>query len=205
MSSRKFANKIMPFLEKYNSYTDKERILAHYGLEAIYILITKFIVVTIISLFLGITKEMYMLLLFYGIVRFYAGGMHLSSSRECLIFSTIIFIGVTYLCIYTNMNISYRIIIAGFSISSFALFSPADTHKKPLIRENERIKRKIISLVVCFAFIIGIIFIKSIILLNVLTYSLLLASFIIAPYTYKLFNQPYNNYMAYVNYKRKEN
>jgi len=194
----------MPFLEKYNSYTDKEKILAHYGLETIYILITKFIIVTIISLFLGITKEMYVFLFFYGILRFYAGGMHLSNSKTCLIFSVIIFIGVTYLCIYTDINISYRIIIAGFSISSFALFSPADTHKKPIIKENARIRRKIISLGICFIFIISIIFIKSTIVLNMLTYSLLLTSLIIAPYSYRLFKQPYNNYMAYVNYKRKE-
>ena len=204
MSSRKFADKVMPFLEKYNSYTEKDRILAHYGLETIYILITKFIIVTIISLCLGITKEMYIFLFFYGILRFYAGGMHLSNSKKCLILSIIIFIGITYLCIYTNMNISYRIIISGFSISSFALFSPADTHKKPIIRENVRIKRKIISICICFIFVMGIIFIKSTIVLNMLTYSLLLTSLIIAPYSYRLFRQPYNNYMAYVNYKRKE-
>lgn len=204
MNSRKFADKMMPFLEKYNTYTDRNKILAHYGLETLYILISKMIIITIISLILGITKELYIFLLFYGLLRFYASGVHLSSSLDCTITSSIIFIGITYLCIYTNMRLDYRIIVTGISICLFALYSPADTKKKPLIRENDRSKKKIISTILCYIYLILICSIKNIYILNVLTYCLLLEAFLITPFIYKLFKQPYNNYLIYGNYKRKE-
>ena len=77
----KFADAVMPFLEKYNNYTEKDKIIAHYGLETIYMLVTKLIIITIISLILGITREFYILLFFYGLLRLYAGGLHLSRNN----------------------------------------------------------------------------------------------------------------------------
>lgn len=204
MSSKNFADKVMPFLEKYNTYTSKDKAAVMYGLEGLYILITKTIVITIISIILGITIEMYIFLTAYGLLRLYAGGSHLNNSIECTIISTLIFIGVTYLCIYTHIDISYRIIIVGISICLFILFSPADTEKKPLIRADDRIKKKITSSFLCYIYLIILFIVKEAFILNVLTYSLLLEAFMITPLAYRLFRQPYNNYIKYGNYERKE-
>ncbi len=204
MSSRKFADAVMPFLEKYNNYTEKDKIIAHYGLETIYMLVTKLIIITIISLILGITREFYILLFFYGLLRLYAGGLHLSNSLGCTILSIIMILGGAYLCIYASIDTSYRIIIAGIAISVFSLYSPADTNKKPIIKESQRIKRKIKSILLSFLYLILLFNIKNNFMLNVLTYSLLIQSLLISPSVYKLFNQPYNNYVVYGNYKRKE-
>jgi accessory gene regulator B len=204
MSSKNFADKVMPFLEKYNTYTSKDKAAVMYGLEGLYILITKTIVITIISIILGITIEMYIFLIAYGLLRFCAGGAHLSNSIECTVISTLIFIGVTYLSIYTYMDISYKVIIIGISICTFALYSPADTEKKPLIRANDRIKKKIASLILCCIYLIILFVVKKSFILNVLTYSLLLEAFMITPLAYRLFKQPYNNYIKYGNYGRKE-
>lgn len=204
MSSRKFADKMMPFLEKHNKYTEKDKIIAHYGLETLYIFFEKLIIITVISMMIGITKELYLLFLLFWMLRLYAGGMHLSSSLGCTILSTILFIGGTYLCMHMHLELSYRIIIAGVSICIFTLYSPADTYKKPLIRENIRLKRKIKSIIVVLIYFISLIIIKNNFILNVITYSIFVQSLLICPCTYKIFNQPYNNYIVYGNYKRKE-
>lgn len=204
MSSKIFADKVMPFLKKYNTYTSKDKAAVMYGLEGLYILITKTIVITIISIILCITIEMYIFLIAYGLLRLCAGGAHLNNSIECTVISALIFIGVTYLCIYTDIDISYRVIIAGISICTFVLYSPADTEKKPLIRANDRIKKKINSLFLCYIYLIILFIVKETFILNVLTYSLLLEAFMITTLSYRLFRQPYNNYIKYGNYGRKE-
>lgn len=197
MNSRKFADSMMIFLKKYKTYERKEELLVHYGLETIYIFITKMILITIFSLLIGLTKEMYIFIFFYGLLRLYASGMHLSSSIACTIFSTIILIGLPLLCLYTDIPFEYRFLINGIAISIFALYSPADTVKKPLIKEKHRIKNKFKSVIVCFIYLGLTLIIKDYFILNCITYALILQSFLISPISYKLFNQPYNNYLNY--------
>lgn len=197
MNSRIFADKVLLFLQKYIDYSQKDKLIVHYGLEVIYILITKIIIITIFSLFLGITKEMYIFLLFYSLLRMYSLGIHLSTSLGCTIFSSIMLLGSTELAIYTSMTIEQRIIIAGVVMVIFALYSPADTIKKPLIHEKKRITNKIISNFICYIYFLLIFLIKDAFILNCITYSLILQTFLICPATYKLFKQPYNNYINY--------
>lgn len=204
MNSRIFADKTMPFLEKYNKYTEKERIVVHYGLEALYINSTKLILILIISLLLGITREMFGFLFFYGLLRTTAGGLHLSGSLSCTVMSSLIFIIGTYLCMYSYINIGLRIIIAGLCFCFFVLYSPADTKKRPLFRENIRNKRKFFSCITCLIYLGLVICFNNNYFQNILTYSLILQSLLILPPVYKIFRQPYKNYVAYLNYNRKE-
>lgn len=197
MNSKLFADKSMIFLKRYKNYSHRDELLVHYGLETFYILITKMIVITLISLLFGITKEMYIFIVFYSILRFYASGIHLSTSLGCTILSSIILIGIPYLCEFSYMNFEYRILLAGICICIFALYSPADTIKKPLIHEDKRIKRKIKSSIVCYIYLILLFIVKDTFLINCITYSMILQSLLIMPMTYKLFNQSYNNYKKY--------
>lgn len=197
MNSKKFAEMVLPFLKKYNTYSHKEELLIIYGLQTLYILITKMILITIFSIILGITKEMYIFIIFYGLLRFFSSGLHLSSSLGCTILSSFMLIGIPELVIHTNIIFEYRILITGLVLVIFALYSPADTIKKPLIHEEKRIKNKIISSVLCYIYLILTLIIKDRIILNYITYALMLQSFLIMPITYKIFNQPYNNYLNY--------
>lgn len=197
MNSRIFADRGIIFLKKYNTYTEREELLAHYGLETIYILITKTIFVTIVSLLIGITKEMYIFMLFYGMLRIPAAGIHMKKSIYCTILSTIFLIGFPLLAIYTKINFGIKIIIAGIGIVCFTLYSPADTHRKPLINSERRKKLKIRSLSTIFIYLILIFIIKDNFLSNNIIYSIVLETILIHPVTYKLFNMPYNNYLNY--------
>ena len=197
MNSRIFADKGMVFLKKYNSYTEREELLAHYGLETIYILITKTIFVTIVSLLIGITKEMYIFILFYGMLRIFASGMHLSRSVLCTIISTIILVVFPLLCIHAKIQLGLKIILLGIGIICFGLFSPADTHKKPLINSKIRISLKIKSSIVLLIYTLLTITIKNDYISNTIVFSVVLQVILILPVTYKMFNMPYNNYLNY--------
>lgn len=197
MNSKMFADKMMPFLQKYIDYCDRDKLIVHYGLEVIYILITKMILITIFSLLLGITKEMYIFLLFYALLRMYSLGIHLSSSLGCTIFSSAMLLGFTELAVNTHMIMEQRIIIGGLVMCLFALYSPADTIKKPLIHKEKRIKNKIISSFICYIYFVLIFLIKDSFILNCITYSMVLQATLICPATYKFFKQPYNNYINY--------
>lgn len=197
MNSKMFADKMMPFLQKYINYSDRDKHKVHYGLEVIYILITKMILITIFSLFLGITKEMYIFLLFYSLLRMYSSGIHLSTSLGCTIFSSVMLLGFTELALNTHMLLEQRIVISGLVMVLFALYSPADTIKKPLIHEEKRKSNKIISSFICYIYLLLIFLIKDSFILNCITYSMILQTILICPATYKLFKQPYNNYMNY--------
>ena len=51
-----------------------------YGIESIYLTITKFVIITLISLLLGLQKEMLLLLILFNILRITAFGLHASKS-----------------------------------------------------------------------------------------------------------------------------
>lgn len=202
MNSKVFADKSLIFLKKHITYeTERDEHLVHYGLQALYIMTTKMILITILAIILGIAKEMYIFTFFYAILRLYASGMHLSTSMGCNIFSSITLLGFTMLSIHTNLFIEYRIIIAGLSVIIFSLYSPADTRNKPIINSERRLKHKIISILLCLAYLLLILIIKSNLILNCITYAMITQTILILPITYKIFKQPYNNYKNYKVYQ----
>ena len=86
-------------IKKYNSdVTDDEIEIINYGLESIYLTFTKLFIILIISIILGITYKMLLILLFYNIIRFTAFGIHASKSIYCLLSSCLFLIGGVYLC-----------------------------------------------------------------------------------------------------------
>lgn len=198
VSSKIFANKTLIFLKKYKDYTDREERIVHYGLETIYIFITKMIFITILSLFFKITKEMYTFIFFYLFLRLYSSGMHLSTGHGCTIFSSILFIGIPFICKYVELDLGIRIIISGITFCIFAWYSPADTHRKPIIQEEKRKKLKLKTAIVCAIYLTLILLIKNEYVLNCINFALIMQSIMILPITYKIFKQPYANYKEYI-------
>lgn len=169
-----------------------------YGLEAVYLCLTKVFVILFISFLLGIFKEAIILLLLFNGLRMVAFGIHASKSWMCWISSIILFIGFPYLCINVNPPQYVHYIIIGLSFICFLLYAPADTKKRPLVRKNRRLKFKILTIIVSCIYIALFIYTDSIFLKNVITSALLIESVLIHPLTYKVFNLPYKNYERYV-------
>lgn len=183
--------------KQYPDYSEDEIEVVMYGVESIYILITKTIVIFSIAFILGIVKEMIMLLLTFNFIRMFAFGMHANDGKVCLIISSIIFIGFTYACKYLVMPdyIHYALYLIAFIL--IMIYAPADTKKRPLINKKKRIKFKIISLIVVLIYFIISLNINNLLIKNALIFGLLTECILILPITYKIFRMPYKNYVNY--------
>ena len=181
----------------YPDYNQDKKDEIRYGLEAIYLSITKVIVILLVTLILGIFKEAILVLLFFNVLRLFAFGIHAQKSWQCWISSSILFIGIPYLCIYLNIDDMYHFIIISLSICSYILYAPADTVKRPLIKKHRRVKFKILTLISSIIYIFIFLHTKDIFLKNVISSCMLLEAVLIHPLTYRVFKLPYKNYERY--------
>lgn len=183
--------------KQYPKYSESKLDEIMYGVEGIYLTITKAIIIFTIALVLGIFKELIILLLMFNFIRLFAFGIHASSSVICLIFSSILFIGCAYLCkvIDISQNILYVLYIIAVVI--IAIYAPADTVKRPLIKKKKRLAFKALSVIVTIIYFVTSLFIKNNLLINSMIIGLLIECLLIIPITYKVFKLPYKNYKNY--------
>ena len=184
-------DKCMSIIKENTQYNDTKLEEIRYGLEGIYLTITKTIIISIICILIGIFKEFLIFLIIYSIMR------TPSKSWICLIISSVTFIGFPLLSIYTNLNIITKLVLGIISIIGICIFSPADTVKRPIINKKRRRIYKIISTTIASIYIIVSLKIKNNFIANCLIYSTILQNIVISPLTYKLFKMPYNNYKKY--------
>lgn len=190
-----FLKKSIEFITRYNKSYSKENIeKIKYGLEGLYLTITKLIVIFLIAIIFNFFKELLIMLVFFNIIRFPAFGFHADKSITCLIVSTTILLGLTYIMINTPINVTNKIIISGICLINYILYAPADTIKRPLTNAKKRKYRKIASICCATVYIVLIILIKNIILSNIILTALIVESIMINPIMYKMFGMPYNNY-----------
>lgn len=182
----------------YPDYNGSKMDEIRYGLEAIYLSLTKVVVILFITLLLGIFKEAVILLLFFNGLRSFAFGIHATKSWMCWISSSILFIGLPYACIYLQIPLAVHYVVIIFSLICFLLYAPADTKKRPLVRKNRRVKFKILTLIISVIYIGLFFYTDSMFIRNVISSSMLLESVLIHPLTYRVFNLPYKNYEKYV-------
>ncbi len=181
-------------LNKYDKIQLEE---IKYGIEAIYLTISKIVVILIISAVLGLFKEAILFLLIFNILRATAFGLHASKSIWCWISSSISFILIPYICkSFTFPNLVY-LILPIICLLCFIAYAPADTIKRPLINKKKRKIYKILSVISAISFIILIILLKNMIIKNMLMFALILETILILPITYKIFKLSYKNYLNY--------
>lgn len=182
---------------KYNySQTKLEEI--RYGLEGIYLTITKSIVIFSIAFIFGILKELLIFLLFFNILRFTAFGIHAKNSIICLIYSNLIFLLLPVIAKYLVINKIVKIISFIIIIILIGKYAPADTEKRPIVSPKRRQTYKIISIIISISYMIISLSINNNFISNSLLLSLLLELIMINPLTYKIYKQPYNNYKTYL-------
>lgn len=191
---KKFLNSSINLIKNNKEYTQDEIDIISYGLESIYLIITKAVVIFTIAIILDIVKEVLLVLIFYNIIRNQAFGIHASKSSYCLISSIISFIGGAILCKYINIPYKITMIIALICNIFILLYAPADTHKRPLINEKKRIAFKYKSIALGFLYIISIYFLRDSNLIDFILIGMVEATIMILPITYKIFKSPYNNY-----------
>ena len=188
----KFLNSCINFITKYNNYTDKDIKKLRYGLEGIYLTLTKTIIILLLSLVLKIFFEVIIVIVLFNIIRYFGFGFHAEKSWQCLLMSIFNFIIIPYILLSININFYLNILISAVCIVSFILWAPADTVKRPLKDKKKRLIRKIVTTT------IGILFsVFSIFLINyraIILSALIIQFIVVCPLTYLIMNQSFDNY-----------
>lgn len=190
-------NKAMNHIKKKGNYSEEKLAEIKYGLSTLYINITKTIVIFTLDYFLGIIKELLLILLFYGFLRLTGFGLHAKKSWQCWIGSLFTFLLLPFLVKVLSINIYVRLIISALSIIFIAIYAPADTEKRPLIRKKRRRIYKIICTITAIILTIYSFHIKNTLIQNAIFFSLILECIMISPLTYKIFKLKYANYKNY--------
>lgn len=183
--------------KQYPSYSDDKMDEIMYGIEGIYLTITKTIVIFILAFILKIAKELLFLLITFNFIRMFAFGMHANKSWICLVFSSILFLGGAFLSKYIVLDkvVLYLLYLIAFIL--VVTYAPADTVKRPLIKKKKRIRFKILSVIVVISYFIITLLITNNLIINVLIFGLIIECILISPLTYKAFKMPYKNYKNY--------
>lgn len=171
--------------------------IIEYGLESIYLTITKIIIILLLAKILNIFKETILMIVFYNIIRLFSFGLHAKNSTACLITSLMLFIGGTYLSIYLNISLIIKEILSILCLILIIIYAPADTEKRPLINKKKRKRFKILSILTTIIIIFFITYLNNNVLTNFMVIGLIEATIMILPITYKLYKLPYNNYKNY--------
>lgn len=193
-----FVDNALKIIKKHHSNYDNLMLdKIKYGLESLYILITKTIFIFSLAYLLGIIKEFIIFMVLYNIIRMPSFGLHASKSWICLIGSTLIFILSTVLCQIVKLPIIVKSLIGIICILYIFKYAPADTHKRPIIDKKRRKILKTISAIIAIIFVIIALLKINNFISNALIMALIIQSLMISPFVYRMFKLPYNNYLQY--------
>lgn len=190
-----FLNHTMNFIaSNQETLNEAEREKLQYGLEGLYMTITKLVVIFLIALLLGFIKEFIITLIFFNIIRFPGFGFHASKSIVCLISSTILILGLPYLFTNIEVGLTIKIVLCIISFITFIICAPADTWKRPLTNKKKRMIRKVSACSLAIIYSVLIIVFNSMEISNLLMAALLIETILISPIMYLIFKEPYRNY-----------
>lgn len=182
---------------QYPNYSSDKIEEIMYGIEGIYLTITKSIIIFLCALILGIFKELLYLLIAFNFIRLFAFGMHANKSWICLIFSSTVFLTGAFLCKYITINKEILYVLYLLILIIMFKYAPSDTVKRPLIKKKKRTMYKVLSIIVTITYFIITLFIQDNLIINSMVIGLIIECILIIPITYKAFKMPYKNYINY--------
>ena len=190
-----FLNHTMNFIasnQKNLSEEDREKL--SYGLEGLYMNVTKLALIFLIAFLLGFLKEFIIALILFNLLRFPGFGFHASKSIVCLITSTILILGIPYLFTNIEVSLTIKIILCIVSVITFIICAPADTWKRPLTNKKKRLLRKVSACSLAIIYSVMVIIFDGNMISNLLLSALLTETILISPIMYLIFKEPYRNY-----------
>lgn len=183
-------------IRKENSEIDDERAeVINYGIHLIVGEIPKFFIIMGIAYLLGVldlTIFAYFLMLPF---RGASGGFHLKTHIGCIIGTVIFFSGTgllgKYLILAPTVKYIVTFLVWAFGMIMVKLYAPADTENVPIISKKDRKNKRILSYITLTLSILASLFIKDVVISNVIVYGMLLQSISITKLAYKLTNNKY--------------
>lgn len=177
-----------------NGLSDEEREKLAYGLEGIYLTVTKAIIIFLIAIILNFVKEFVITLILFNIIRYPGFGFHATKSTICLISSTLLILGLPYLFTHVEIPLIVKILLCVISCVCFIIFAPADTVKRPLTNKKKRKIRKIYASCLAFIYSFIVIYFDKMMISNLTLAALVIETIFISPIMYIIFKESYNNY-----------
>ena len=174
-------------IKKNYSYDDIKLEQIKYGLYGLYTLVTKSVVIILLAIILGITKEFFLFTAFYIPLRSVGYGTHAKSNTLCWLYSTVLQLGLPLLSNYFTLNIKVSYIIWFIFLIMFILFAPADTKKRPIRTKKKRYKLK--TLIVLISILYLIIFTTFKNLATIIILAMFLEVLLISPIGYLLMGE----------------
>lgn len=194
----KVINYQMNIIKKNMNFDEVKLAEIKYGLEGIYLMISKLVVIGLLAYWLNLFKELIIFLLLYNIIRSTSFGLHATKSWICLVSSTLIFIGIPLMCKYIFIPSLLKIVLGFVLIYLFYKNAPADTEKRPIVSVKRRKILKCLSVFIVIVLVCCSIFISNNFLSNCLICAPIVQAFMISPAVYKIFGLKYNNYIDYL-------
>ena len=178
---------------------DKEKIEEiQYGLETLYLGITKLVIIFLTAWIAGYLKEVFLCSIIFGAIRMTAFGAHADNSLTCLIVSFIIMFGLPIISSeILVLSINIKVLVCIFCIILYFLYAPADTSKRPLVSKSIRKRLKVFSILLASTYSVTALFTTNIFLSNLLILCMLVEGINITPFFYRILSMEFNNYKKY--------
>lgn len=196
---KRFLDGCIKLIKDNNKDISNEKIdEIRYGLEGVYLTISKTIFIFALTYVLGIFKEMFIMLIIFNLLRTTGFGLHAKKSWQCWVSSTILFIIFPLLSNYIVLPIYIKIIMGIFSIILIFIYAPADTYKHPLVNKKKRLIWKYLTTINTIILVFISILIKNNCIANLIIFAIYTEILLINPISYQLLDLPYNNYKKLV-------
>ena len=187
----RFLNSCINFITKYNNYTEKDIKKLRYGLEGLYLTVSKCLVIFLISLLLNFFVELIIIVFLYNLLRFFGFGFHAEKSWQCLIISIFIFNIVPFIIFKLSLNLYIIISFSIICLIGYLLWAPADTIKRPLKNKKKKFIRKVVILILGIIYTIIAILFKD--FSKYLLSAMIIELLVVSPLFYLVTRQPFNN------------
>ena len=127
--------------------TQLQLVKIKFGIQCLLSEASKIIIYTVIFSFLSLTKEFFISLLFFVILRGFAGGYHEETYWRCFRTSFLILLLSIYLGIYLNLTILEKSAVLLASLIFVCILAPVDHPNKPILSQQRRKKLKYLSII----------------------------------------------------------
>lgn len=193
-----FVNSLMYSVNKYKDFDDVKLKEIKYGIESLYLAVSKTIVIFSLALLLGLFKSLLHLMIAYTLLRLNGFGLHAKKSWQCWAGSIFLFLPIAYLCSTIYIEKEIQLILSSFCLVLIGKYAPADTEKRPLINMSKRRLHKILCVITTLMYIIVIAILKNNYYCNILFSAIVIQTMLVLPISYKIFKLRYNNYKSYI-------
>ena len=173
------------YLQQVRQENHKHRYTYYYGFQVIYGTINGFLLLILLGLLFNILPQLLIVTLSFIILRVFAGGLHFDSYTKCAYFSLLTFLIIGLLAKYIYMPITITIVIFLIIFVLFLLYAPVENKNRPL-KGSDKIKFKLISILLLAILFFIHLFINNIVISNSIVYGVLLSGIITLPIINKL-------------------